>query len=155
MSIRDRLRTEQVGHLDLSSFCQVGSGATVRQAVAEMRDSNSHVCLVLSDDRLTGILTDRDVLRKIAPHPAVWDEAIDTVMTPTPLTVNLRTSAAAALLLMDDKNIRNLPVMDENNRIAGSVSHQAFIDYLAALYPIEILNLPPRPDQFPDQVEGG
>ena len=37
--------------------------------------------------------------------------------------------------------------------IAGFVI--AVINYLAARYPIEVLNRPPRPDQFPRKQEGG
>jgi hypothetical protein len=40
-------------------------------------------------------------------------------------------------------------------KVVGNMTHQAIINYLAARYPIEILNLPPRPDQIPEQVEGG
>jgi signal-transduction protein with cAMP-binding, CBS, and nucleotidyltransferase domain len=155
MSLNDQLRAEKVIHLDLSAYCQVTTGTSVCQAVKEMRASGSRVCLVTGGTRLRGILTERDVLRKVAAHPAVWDEAVETIMTAAPHTVHEDASAAEALLLMDENGVRNLPVLADDGSIVGSVSHQAFIDYLAALYPTDILNLPPRPDQFPEQVEGG
>lgn len=155
MSLKEELRAELVGHLDLSAFCQVASGTAVSDVVALMRENGVNVCLVTQDEKLIGILTDRDVLRRVVAAPDTWDKAVDLVMTPSPITVGLDTSAAEALWLMDEKHFRNLPAVDQAGKVAGNMTHQAVIDYLAARYPTDILNLPPRPDQFPEKREGG
>ena len=107
------------------------------------------------DDHLIGIFTVRDVLRKVVSEPTTWDKPVDDVMTPDPITITLEASAADALWLMNEKRIRDLPALDNSGKIVGNMTNQTIINYLAARYPTDILNLPPRPDQFPDQVEGG
>lgn len=155
MDLKEELLTEQVSHMDLSGFCFVESGTSIRQVVEDMRQANVNVCLVVKEDALLGILTDRDVLRKVAGHSDVWDKPVNSIMTPDPITIDPTASAADALWLMDEKRIRNLPAIDGLGKVVGNMTHQAIINYLAARYPTEILNLPPNPNQFPDQVEGG
>jgi CBS domain-containing protein len=155
MNLKEELQAEKVSHMALTGFSQVASGTTVRETLAVMREQGHNVCLTLAEGELKGIFTDRDVLRKVAAHPENWDKAIDLFMTPDPVTVAPDYPAASALWLMDKNHFRNLPVVDEDGRITGILTHLAVINYLAAHYPIEILNLPPRPDQFPERPEGG
>lgn len=155
MSLKQELMNERVAHLDLSKFCQVPSGTAVRAALAEMQQSKTNVCLVTNNNNLIGILTERDVLTKVATTPENLNIAIDEIMTADPITVTPDIAAAEALWLMDEKMFRNLPVVDESGKIIGSMTHQAVISFLAARYPIEVINRPPRPDQFPRKQEGG
>lgn len=155
MSLKEELMNEQVSHLDLSGFCQIASGTAVRQSLANMRQNKTNVCLVTQGNALIGILTERDVLTKVATTPANLDVTVDDIMTANPITVTPDTSAADALWLMDAKQFRNLPVVGKDGRILGNMTHQAVISFLAARYPVEVLNRPPRPDQFPRKQEGG
>jgi signal-transduction protein with cAMP-binding, CBS, and nucleotidyltransferase domain len=155
MDLREALQKEQVTHLDLSGFCQVGAGTTVRQALKQMQTNGQNVCLIFDGRQLCGIITDRDVLRKVVAVPAVWDQPVETVMTADPITIRPEVAAIEALRVMDEKAIRNLPVLDADGTVTGTMTHQAIIHYLAAHYPNQILNLPPRPGQFPSRPEGG
>jgi CBS domain-containing protein len=155
MNLEQELTTEQVGHLDLLGFCQVVGGTAVRQALNQMREQQVNVCLVTEGDALTGILTDRDVLTRVANHPETLDQPIETVMTANPITVGPETSAAQALWLMDGHGFRNLPVVGADGHVLGAMTHLAVIHYLAARYPIEVLNRSSKPDQFPRKREGG
>jgi CBS domain-containing protein len=155
MDLREDLLTEQVSHMDLSSFCVAESGSLIREVVEKMRQENVNVCLVVKQGSLLGIVTDRDVLRKVAGQNDVLDKAVNTIMTPDPITIDPTASAAEALWLMDEKRIRNLPAVDGTGKVVGNMTYQSIINYLAARYPTEILNLPLNPNQFPDQVEGG
>jgi CBS domain-containing protein len=155
MDLKEDLLTEQVNHLDLTGFCQAETGFTIRTVVEKMRQENVNVCLVMDQGNLAGILTDRDVLRRVADHKDVWEKPVSSIMTANPITIDPAASDADALWLMDEKRIRNLPAVDGSGKVVGNMTHQAIIKYLAARYPTEILNLPPNPNQFPDQVEGG
>ena len=155
MSLKQELESEKVSDLDLSEFCQVTSGTAVADAVKKMQTNKSNVCLVMQDNLLKGILTDRDILRKVAPNKATYSKTVDTIMTANPITINPTTTAAYALWLMDDKHFRNLPVVDKKGGVVGNMTHQAVINYLAARYPIEVLNRPNNPDNFPNKPEGG
>lgn len=153
--LEQELKAELVTHLDLSGFCLVTAGTAVQDALNQMRDQNVNVCMVTAGERLAGIFTDRDVLSRVATQNELLNQPIDHVMTPDPITVGPETSAAAALWLMDAKGIRNLPVVGDDGRILGAMTHQAVINYLAARYPIEVQNRPPHPEQFARKPEGG
>jgi signal-transduction protein with cAMP-binding, CBS, and nucleotidyltransferase domain len=155
MGLKNELRAEGIVHLDLSVFCLASSGTAVGEVVSRMRDANVNVCLITSGRRLIGILSDRDVLRKVAESPQLWDLPVDEVMTLDPITISLDASVADALWLMHEKRIRSLPAVRESGEIAGNMTYRALIDYLASRYPIEVLNLPPRPDQVAENVDGG
>jgi len=155
MSLKEELQTEQVSHLNLTKFTQMESGTVTRAVLDKMRQEKSRVCLVTADGRLVGIFTERDVLRKVVTAPETLDGPIDDVMTPDPMTVTPQTQAADALWLMDDHHFRNLPVVSQDGAIVGNMTHAAIINYLGARYPVELLNLPPDPDQFPRKPEGG
>lgn len=155
MSLESELRSERVSHLRLSSFTAVPAGTSVRDALGKMRAERNTVCLITKERNLTGIFTERDVLRKVVDAPGVLDGPIDAVMTPDPISVGPETSAASALGLMDKHHIRNLPVVDVSGQIVGSMTHMAVIEWLAGRYPVEVLNRPPDPERFPRKAEGG
>jgi CBS domain-containing protein len=155
MSLKEELDAQQVRHLDLKGYCLVASGTTVRKTLDAMRAERGRTALITDGDKLIGIFTERDVLRRVAGNPETLDGPVDAVMTPRPITVLPDTSAADALWLMDDHHFRNLPVIDRQGHILGDMTYASIIQYLAARYPIEVLNRPPRPEQFPSKAEGG
>ncbi|MCL4863239.1 MAG: CBS domain-containing protein [Caldilineaceae bacterium] len=155
MSLESELREQKVAHLDLSSFSLAPSGSTVRAALDQLRSDGNTTCLVTENGKLMGIFTERDVLRRVVDAPGALDSSIDQVMTPAPTTISPDASAAEALRLMDEHHFRNLPVVDDDGVIVGNMTHQSVIAYLATRHPVEVLNLPPRPNQFPRKAEGG
>jgi len=155
MSAELELLAEKVAHLDLTSYVQVEAGTSVRDAINQMRNAGHNCALIVADGKLTGIFTDRDVLRKVVDHPEVWRRPVDEVMTRDPRTVDDQQPAADALKMMDDLNFRNIPVVAANGALRGNLTHFSLIHYLADLYPEEVYNLPPEPDQFGDTREGG
>lgn len=155
MSLNDELQMEQVTHLNLSNFCQAESSSPVSDVLALMRQKGSAVCLVLENGRLAGIFTERDVIQKVVSEPETWSQPVSTVMTADPFTVRPDLGAVAALVTLDEHHFRTLPVVDEDGRISGTMTHRAIIEYLATRYPIDVLNRPPHPEQFPSKAEGG
>jgi CBS domain-containing protein len=116
---------------------------------------NGHNCaLITQNGMIKGIFTDRDVLRKVVDAPAAWDSPIDTVMTPDPVTVNANDPADNALGIMDDHHFRNVPVLDKDGQVIGNLTHYAIIKYLADRFPESVYNLPPDPEQMPDDRAG-
>ena len=159
MNLINELQSQRVSSMDLSGFAQVSKGTSLRTALDQLRTEQHSVCLVTDGGRLCGILTERDVLTKVMGAPnetnSRLDGPVDTVMTEAPVTIGPEASAATALTLMTDRHIRNLPVIGSDGALLGNMTHQAIIGYLAARYPVEVLNLPPDPDRFPRKQEGG
>jgi CBS domain-containing protein len=92
----------------------------VAQRMKELDVGSMPVC---KDDRLAGIVTDRDiVLRSVAAgHDPHADHATD-VMTPHIVYVFEDQDVAEAAELMRDKQIRRLPVLSREKRLIGIVS---------------------------------
>ncbi len=155
MSLKEELESERVDCLDLSGYCQTATGTAVSDALSLMRQNRSNVCLVLDGDRLAGVFTERDIVRKAALRPELLDKPVDEIMTADPIVVSRESSAAEALRLMHDKRIRNLPVIAEDGAVVGDMTYRSVIQYLAARYPVEVLNRPPQPARFPRKAEGG
>jgi CBS domain-containing protein len=148
------LRQEQVIHLNLTEFTEVESGTSVRATIQKMREENHNCAFVTRQGRLTGIFTDRDILRRVVDAPDSWDQPIETVMTPQPLTVNTTDPATAALNLMNEKHFRNVPVLDNSGAVIGNLTHYAIIKYLADRFPESVYNLPPEPDRVTRNRDG-
>lgn len=155
MSLKEELEAERVGHMDLSGTCLVESGTPVRSVIKTMRETGCRAALITGGGELLGIFTERDVLRRVVGEEGALDAPIDTLMSPDVITITPDMSAAAALWLMDERHIRNLPIVDEKRQIVGGMTHAAIINYLATRYPVEVLNRSPRPQQYPRKAEGG
>lgn len=155
MSIEQDLHAESVTTLDLSEYTLVESGTSVRDTIQKMEQAGVNCAFITRRGSLTGIFTDRDVVRRIVDRPDLWLHAIDEVMTHNPHTVSANQTAGDALQLMESLRFRNTPVVNDEGEIVGNLTHFAMIRYLADHFPEEVLNLPPDPDQYGEERFGG
>jgi CBS domain-containing protein len=99
----------------------VGPTDSIQTAAQVMRDEDTGVVPVVEHGRVTGVVTDRDiVLRAVADgdfQAEVEDVVSDDVITCTP-----DMSTADAAELMSEHQIRRLPVVDADERLVGIVS---------------------------------
>ena len=109
--------------------------ATIRQeqkvseAVATLGERRIGALPVVEDDRIVGIMSERDVIYCLREQGSeVLDWPVAKVMTPRPLTVELTTPVLSALAIMTQKRIRHLPVV-EAGRICGIVSIGDLVKY--------------------------
>lgn len=101
---------------------RVESSATVAEAIRVMNDANVGCVLVIDQDGLAGIFSERDVLRRIAdPGLDPASVVVRDVMTTKLLTVSPTMTVQEALVLCTDRRIRHLPVQ-ESGRLLGLVS---------------------------------
>jgi CBS domain-containing protein len=78
--------------------------------------------VITDEDRIVGIVTERDLIKHILlPGKSVNKVAVDDVMTKDPLTINPDTELDQASMLMHDKNIRHLPVV-ESGKLVGLIT---------------------------------
>lgn len=77
--------------------------------------------LVMEQERLVGIFTERDVLRAMGEQFDAARHPVSEWMTSNPITVPPDTPARDALKTMLDRNFRHLPVTD-GDRVVGVVS---------------------------------
>ena len=103
----------------------VPEGSTLHQAIVEMSKKGlSMVTIVDQEDRIQGIITDGDLRRMLDKKVDVYNATVDELMTRNPITVDYREMAVNALQTMGDKKITCMPVVDENNRLIGTILMQ-------------------------------
>ena len=95
---------------------------TVFEAARLMQKHDVSAVMVVEDERLVGIFTERDALfRVIAEVRSPKSTQIGSVMTANPRTIDADRPFAHALLVMHDGGFRHLPVV-ANGRPVGMVS---------------------------------
>ena len=100
----------------------VQRGATVAEAVRVMTDRNVGIVAVLDDDRLVGLVSERDVVRRVIAtggDPATT--AVEDIMTTKIVFASPDELFQDAVQLMDAANIRHLPVV-ENGALLSMIS---------------------------------
>ena len=132
MSLEKSLEEVQLDCLDLGDYVSAEIGTSVKSVVEVMR-SGGHNCAIITDrGALIGIFTDHDVLMKIADNLETWHRPIDDFIRPSPFTMKAKDSLKAALTLMDEKQFRNIPVLDDQGQLVGNLTHHALVEYLAS-----------------------
>ena len=100
----------------------VGPDETVFTAVRLMADKEIGGLLVMDDDKLIGILTERDYARKVVLEGlSSRDIPVSRVMTTKVLCVSPDRTIDECMALMTDKRARHLPVVD-HKQVVGVVS---------------------------------
>jgi CBS domain-containing protein len=109
-----------VGEVMSHNLLTVDSTTPLAQAAERMSDRGVGAILVLSGDSVTGILTERDVLRAVATG-GVEGTNVAAWMTRDPETVDADESTGQAAAVMIHGGFRHLPVM-EGGKPVGIVS---------------------------------
>ena len=101
--------------------------ATVREASKLMAEHHIGAVLVMAEDQLQGIFTERDALIRVLARDKNPDETeISEVMTRNLVTVLPETTAVDALRLMNEVGFRHLPIVEGGN-VHGIISLRDFI----------------------------
>jgi len=109
-----------VGEIMSRRLLTVDAAAPLRGAAEQMHERNVGAALVLTNERLSGILTERDILRAVAAG-TVEGTSVAAWMTRDPETVDSSESTGRAAAIMIHGGFRHLPVVDEGKPI-GIVS---------------------------------
>ena len=95
---------------------------TIRDAAKLMTQTDVSTLPITDQGRLTGILTDKDLRRRVLGEEVSLDEPVSRVMTPDPITMSLDGDLLSAMLVMSQKNIHHFPIVDDANQIVGVIS---------------------------------
>jgi CBS domain-containing protein len=108
----DEVMTDSVMALQLS--------ATFGDAVSLMASQQvRHSVVVDEQNRIKGVISDRDVLRALARTPDWKSKPVSDIMTHEPFVVRRDTNLTDALGQLLEKRINCLPVVDEELRVCG------------------------------------
>ena len=96
--------------------------APVLEAIRAMAEHHVGALLVMKDEVLAGIVSERDYARKVILRGrSSSDTPVRDIMTTPVLTVSPETSVEQCMQLVTDKRVRHLPVV-EAGRVVGMVS---------------------------------
>ncbi|MEE2025693.1 MULTISPECIES: putative nucleotidyltransferase substrate binding domain-containing protein [Alkalimonas] len=87
--------------------------ATVQQAAAQMTEQRVSSLLVERNNKLVGIITDRDLRSRVVAEALPADSPVSDVMTSQPHTIDLHAYLFEAVQLMSQHNIHHLPVLKD------------------------------------------
>ena len=100
----------------------VSREASVQEALQLMAEKNAGALMVLEGGRPVGIVSERDVARKVAlPGRQCEEVQIGEIMTPRVLFVRPDTDIDSCMALMSQHRVRHLPVMD-GDELVGMLS---------------------------------
>lgn len=111
-----------MGNKPVNALYSVSQNNTVFEALELMADKNIGAVLVLEENELIGIFSERDYARKvILQGRASRDTIIGDVMTSKVITVETDQKIEECMQIMSDKHIRHLPV-NQNGKLVGIIS---------------------------------
>ncbi|MBC7652917.1 MAG: CBS domain-containing protein [Oligoflexus sp.] len=102
----------------------------VYEALEIMNSYNISAIMIVDNDQLMGIFTERDYARKVVLKGKSSKEVkINDVMTPNPKTISPKDSLDHCMKLMTDMHIRHLPV-EIDGKLSGMISIGDLVKYI-------------------------
>lgn len=126
-----RTRSDAGSHLNLTTMpvqalikrkpITLPPTTSIRAAAQLMRDRRVSSILLVEQEHLFGLITDRDLRDRVVAQGLDIDQSIIEIATLAPLTIEVHRPAFDALLLMARHNIHHVPVMREQ-QVVGIIT---------------------------------
>ena len=115
-TVRDMIRKKG------SEVFSIAPESTVYEAMESMAQHNTGALLVMSGEKMVGILSERDCVRRVELEGRnVRETKVSDIMTGEVITVDCDQPLEECMSLMLEKSIRHLPVYD-SKKLMGFVS---------------------------------
>jgi CBS domain-containing protein len=132
-----------ISDFDLRQPLIIELGTCLENVLENMQKTNNNCVLTLSNERLNGILTERDILLKVTGKGYDLQlTTIDEFITPNPEYVSPEDPLAYALNKMYVGGFRNVPVVNDEMYPIGIISISDIISTIADYFHNEIIILP-------------
>jgi 2-oxoglutarate/2-oxoacid ferredoxin oxidoreductase subunit beta len=129
--IQDRLIATTIGQLHPRAPITIEAHSSLERAIRQMKLHHIGALLVTdAQDKLVGIFTELDVLRKIAGLVDDLSAPVADYMTPAPITINPDQPIAQALHLMSIHGFRHLPLVDNQGHPTGIISFRDVVGFM-------------------------
>jgi CBS domain-containing protein len=120
---------EILGHKGAKVW-SISPSATVFEAIQLMADKNVGAVLVTENDKLAGIVSERDYTRKVVlKGKASNTTAVKEILSSHVIHVSPSHTVEECMRLMTDHHIRHLPVLD-GEKIVGIVSIGDLVNWI-------------------------
>jgi CBS domain-containing protein len=104
----------------------IGSNASIREVAQKMVDERVSAMLIADDGRLCGIVTDRDIRKRVVAAGLSIDQSVTDIMTKHPAMLDGDAHAYEAAMMMMQQNIHHLPITS-NGALIGMVARSDFM----------------------------
>jgi len=116
ISVRDLLR------LKGDAVWFVTPETSVVEALQQLSEKDIGALLVMEDDQIAGIISERDVVRKISKtEDFLLENPVSAYMTAEVITINPTQTIEDCMALMTEARVRHLPVV-EDEKLVGMIS---------------------------------
>ncbi|MGQ9896682.1 MAG: CBS domain-containing protein [Acidobacteriota bacterium] len=129
--IQQTLAEDTIDHLFPYPAITVEVGTSIGATLRLMQERQFGCALIVRGSKLVGIVTERDMLYKVANRITNLDVVpVDTIMTPNPGVVRHGDTLAKTLHLMAMHKYRHVPIVDDEERPVGFLSSKGIFKYL-------------------------
>lgn len=123
---------EKGGHV-----LEIDADASVLDAVQQMVAMNVGSLLVTVEGEVTGIVTERDYLRRVTLEDRTEGAPVREIMSSPLVVATPETTIDECMALMTDRRIRHVPVV-EDGKVVGLVSIGDLVKFKSKLQTFEI-----------------
>ena len=103
----------------------VDQDTTLKETLFKMTSTRMGAASVVdSEGELVGIIADGDIRRQLEKSADLLTRPVKELMTEDPVRITSDKLAAEALKIMQDKEINDLPIVDEDNQPIGLINFQ-------------------------------
>ena len=113
-----------------NSVVSVDSSISATDAAKMMEDTGVGAVVVLENGAPIGIVTDRDFAIKITAHSYPIDTPVKRIMSSPLISIDSNSDLWVASDLMSTRNVRKLPVIDED-KVVGIITSSDLVKHIA------------------------
>lgn len=95
--------------------------ATVKDVLDLMVENYAGSVIILENDKIVGIITERDILSRVVSMGKSLDTKVSEVMTKNVITISPHEKIEKAAEIMTENKIKKLPVV-ENGKLVGIIT---------------------------------
>jgi len=105
----------------------IDKNRSVSEAIEVMCKNNEGTVIVLDQDKIVGILTERDIVALLDKHEDL-EQPVIHISKKNIISININRSIEYALHILIDNNIRRLVILSDDGSFAGIVTQEMLIN---------------------------
>ncbi len=135
-----------ISELDLPEAICLEENSSISEALNLMQSKRIGSIIIVSNRKLSGIVTERDILLKVAGLPIdLQSEPVKSIMTPNPTSLLSTDMIAYVMNNMHVGGYRHVPIVDEHNIPLAMISIKDVMSFILEYFPEEIQNITGEP----------
>jgi CBS domain-containing protein len=112
-----QINTSRITHIMSPSPTTITRDASIHEAAILMSEKRLSSLIVVDQQKLCGILTDRDLRNRVLAKGLTGELLVEQVMTQNPTTIEPNALIFEAMLKMSEHNVHHLPVVNGHQPI--------------------------------------